>query len=158
MKKFRRILAFLVLCALIGISVFLYDKMGIGKSDEELIKERVEKFTDAYNSGNFEEAVESMDAKTRNTAKAVMNIGEGLFGGYTGYNIQGSDLFTLGVAISGDDELLKIQLANLSVEGASAMATGVLSYGAVQIEADFSFIKEGRDWYIKNIEETDSGL
>ena len=38
------------------------------------------------------------------------------------------------------------------------METGLLSYGAVQIEADFSFIKEGRDWYIKNIEETDSGL
>lgn len=145
---------FLFLCVLLALGIFLYDRLGLGKSDEELITECVENFTDAYNSGDFEKAIESMDAKTRNTAKAAMSLGEGIFSGYTGYSIKGSDLFSLGVATSGFEELLKIQLINITVVGDSASATGTLNYGDIQIDTNFSFVKEGRGWYIKSISDS----
>lgn len=150
MKKHGILKFFLVLCLVVS-GIILYETMGLGKSDRELIEERIEEFTEAYNTGDYEAVLESLDKKTRNTYKAAMNLGESLFSGYTGYGISGGDLFAMGVGTSGFEDLLKFQMDNLSITGEEALAEGTLNYGEDQMKINIIFVKEGRNWYIKEI-------
>ena len=47
----------------------------LGKSDEELIRDRMNTFLTAYNSGDLQGVLQCMDAKTRNTYQSALNIG-----------------------------------------------------------------------------------
>lgn len=150
MKKHGVLKSFLVLFLVVS-GIILYEKMGLGKNDRELIEDRIEEFTEAYNAGDYEEVLESLDKKTRNTYKAAMNLGESLFSGYTRYGISGGDLFALGVGTSGFEDLLEFQMDDLSIAGDEAWAEGTLNYGEDKMKIKIFFVKEGRTWYIKEI-------
>ncbi|MBQ8685277.1 MAG: hypothetical protein IJ514_03795 [Clostridia bacterium] len=124
------------------------------KTDEELIRERIDTFTTAFNDGDFEGVLDCFDAKTRNTLRASFNVMGGLFGGLTGFSFDLSDLFTLGVAMT-DGEVLAIEISEVSVSGAQAVAKGQMGYadiGQSSVEAVYVIlVKEEDGWFIQDM-------
>ena len=124
------------------------------KSDETLIEDRVNTFLTAYNSGDMEEVIACFDAKTRNTYKAAMNIGNGLIG-MTGFDVGIADLFGLGVALMSDEDVLKLDDMEISIISDNrAIVQGPLSYRENQKSysgtVKLLLVKENGDWYISN--------
>lgn len=122
------------------------------KSDETMIRERMAKFTRAYNAGDMEEVLECLDARTRNTYQAMLSIGNTLIG-KTGFSIDISDMFSLGVAIMSDEEV--IAFGNIEVSLASetkATVNATMEFGAdgekTESDVSFAMVKEDGDWYI----------
>lgn len=151
-KKFR--------CAvLVGLAAYMFSGCAGFKSDEQLITERIQDFTEAYNSGDFEETLKSMDSKTRNTYQAAADIGGSLFAGWSGLSLDYGDLFALGVGTAQADELMTIQIESVSIEGEEAVAVTQMDYevgfgyGTVSMKVEFELIKEKGDWYIKEMHD-----
>lgn len=126
------------------------------KSDEELIESRINNFLKAYNSGDIDAVLDCLDAKTRNTYKAAMNIGNVLIG-KTGFGFDLSDLFGLGVGLMSEDDILTISDTTINmVDDTKATVDVTLGYkdkmSDMQEKAFFTMIKEDNDWFIKNLE------
>ncbi len=128
------------------------------KSDEDLIRDRINAFLKAYNSGDISAVLDCMDAKTRNEYSAIVNIGSALLGksGLGGVSV--SDLFALGVggmsegdilSVSNEEiELIDSQNARVNVEMSYKDKVSQMNSGAV-----FTMVKEGDDWFIKDFKE-----
>lgn len=127
------------------------------KSDEELIKDRINSFMKAYNSGDMDGVSESLSSKTRAATKAIFSMAEAM-GGMLGMDgVSLSDLFSLGVAIAGDD-VLDVSIGNIDItdeENATVETTLSLSYGDLVEKTDYSIsfvmVKEDDDWFIDNM-------
>lgn len=145
--------------ALIGLAVCIFSGCVSVKSDEQLITDRIQEFTYAYNSGDFEETLKSMDSKTRNTYHAVADVGSSLFSSWSGVSLDYSDLFALGVGVAQTDELMTIQIESINIEGEEAVAAAQMDYdlgsdyGTVSMKIEFELVKEKNDWYIKDLHE-----
>ncbi len=126
------------------------------KTDEELVRERIDTFVTKYNDGDFEGVLECFDAKTRNTLQATFNVMGGLVGGLTGFSFDLGDLFTLGVAMMGG-EVLAIEVSEVSIDGANAVATAQMGYadiGEESIENVYIIlVKEEEDWFIQDMQD-----
>ena len=92
MKKLTIILLTIGLLAAVYYSGFF-------QSDEDKIEDRMNEFLAAYNAGDIKSVLESLDAKTRNTYSAYMNVGNALIG-LSGFGLDVSDLFALGISLS----------------------------------------------------------
>lgn len=126
------------------------------KTDEELVRERIDTFVTAYNDGDFEGVLACFDAKTRNTLEATFNVMGGLVGGLTGFSFDLGDLFTLGVALMGDGgEVLAIEVSEVSVDGEQAVAKGQMGFadiGSSSVEVVYVIlVKEEEDWFIQDM-------
>ncbi len=129
------------------------------KSDEELIRDRIDSFMKAYNSGDMDGVFESLDTKTRNATKAIFSMAEAM-GGMLGMDgVSLSDLFSLSVAVAGDD-VLDVTVSNINItdgENATVETTLSLGYGDLVSETDYSItfamVKEDGDWFISNMIE-----
>lgn len=124
------------------------------KTDEELIRERIDTFVTVYNDGDFDGVLECFDAKTRNTVKATFNVIGGLVGGLTGFSFDLSDFFSLGVAMV-DGEMLSIEVEQISINDKNAIVSAQMGYaniGATSKEAVcVILVKEKDDWFIQDI-------
>lgn len=124
------------------------------KTDEELIRGRIDTFVTVYNDGDFEGVLECFDAKTRNTLQATFNVLGGLVGGLTGFSFDLGDLFTLGIAMM-DGEVLAIEVDEISIDSDSAVVSAKMGYadiGQESVEVVYiMLVKEGEDWFIQDI-------
>ena len=126
------------------------------KSDNEMINSRISEFLSAYNDGDFEATVNCFDKKTRRQINATFNVTGSLLGSVTGVNIDLSDMFSLGIATSSEDDFLSIEISRIVMQSSEkATLIGTMSFSGVGSEqSDTVFIvmvKESDDWYINDI-------
>ncbi len=121
-------------------------------TNEELITGRIETFLTAYNDGDMEVVLECLDAKTRNAFQAMLNILGGLAGSAAGFNIDLSDLFSLGVSTTSGD-FMELEITDITViDSANATATTkmFLTGAGTQI-IYFEMVYENNGWYIHDM-------
>ena len=126
------------------------------KSDDELIRARIDQFQKSYNTGDIHAVLECMDAKTRNTYQAAMNVGNVLIG-KTGFGIALSDLFSLGIGALSEGDVLNLSDIRIHMTDSTHATVDVaLQYQDLlcenQEEAFFTMVKEDGDWFIINFE------
>lgn len=153
-RKIFAVLAVIVCFSLVAVFLAQY----FFKSDEQLINERIDKFLNAYNSGDMSGVVSCFDAKTRNQFQGILNIGNALIGGSTGFGINISDLFGISVGSVSDEDILKATDRVITFKSDSlATVTITLSYkdnySSMSDKAVLTMVKEGRDWFIKTFKE-----
>lgn len=123
------------------------------QNDETRIANRVDEMIAAFNSGDMEGVLDCYDAKTRNANKALLEIGNGLFG-MTGLEIGLTELFGLTVGLVSDGDLLVIDDMQISIDsnGTKATVELTLNYKDVSNEdtvyQQLTMVKENGDWYI----------
>ena len=120
------------------------------KTDEELIRERIDTFLTAYNDGDMEEVLNCLDAKTKNTFNALLNVMGGIAGGLTGFSFDLRDLFSLGVAIK-DGDFMTLNVSDITVSGSTAVATTSMSMPGGASIIYFKMIYENDGWYISDM-------
>ncbi len=124
-------------------------------TNEQQIKERIEKFSTAYNQGDMDAVLECLDAKSRNAMNAMLNLVGGIAGSLTGVDIDLRDLFSLGIYISSDD-FMKLQIGKITVtDSKNAVATTTMDLtGAGVGTIYFYMVYENGGWYIHDMTDT----
>ena len=153
MKKLAKLAALMLVLAMVAM-LFAGCESPF-RSDEEKIKDRMDDFISACNSGNLDDALDCLDKSSRNTYGAVFNIGNSLLGGLTGIDINVKDLMAVVFGLSPQD-LFKMQVQSIRINSEeSATVTVSLSItdpqtGEVvtQDGLEIPMIKEKWDWYI----------
>ena len=121
-------------------------------TNEELIEDRITAFVTAYNDGDMETVLSCLDAKTRNAFQAMLNILGGLAGSAAGFNIDLSDLFSLGVSTTSGD-FMELEITNVTVidsSNATATTEMFLTGAGTQI-IYFEMVYENNGWYIHDM-------
>ena len=140
--------------------VFLFFFTNIFKSDEDLIRERIEEFVSSYNNGDMEAVMDCFDQRTKSIMGATVGIGEALIGGAAGFDISMSDMFGLGAGLN-EGDMMKISNIQFTVpEGAERVSVNAeiqmsISFmGQSQSQSSpvqFEMVKEDGDWFIANM-------
>ena len=152
--------------SMIVIFAFCFCSCNLGvKSDEEKIRDRVEEFIFAYNSGDVDGAFDCLDAKSKQTYKAMMNIGNGLFGKLTGIDISVQDLFAIAVGVNGGD-ILSMDIKNIvitsettaTVDISTTLSLDGVGAGETNDNMQLQMVKEQGDWFIYAQADWDSIL
>lgn len=153
MKRIVNVVSVILMVAVLAVSMCgcIFEP----KTDEELIRERVDEFIFAYNSGDIEAAFDCFDAKSRKTYGAIFKIGGGLLKGFTGIDVDISDLFALAVGTTNED-LLSMEIHSIEITGeTTATVTLSMKYSDARVEVEESIdnmalnmVKEKGDWYI----------
>ncbi|MBQ3088821.1 MAG: hypothetical protein IJC36_04215 [Clostridia bacterium] len=157
--KFSKIAKWLIpLCVVVVVAVIaVFAGLGnIFKSDETLIRERIQAYEDACNNGDYEAMLECMDTETQALMEGTMSMMDGLFSEGTGLDIGMSDMFGMAGAMG---DFCNIEIENIEIDGEYATVTVVMSadvYGnsASTEEAELPMVKEGSDWYIGGLENS----
>lgn len=144
----KKMITWLLVCAILVVAAY---HGGFLKSDEQKIEDRMNDFLKSYNAGDMNGVLDSFDAKTRNTYKAAMNVGNSLIG-LTGFGIDMSDMFSLGIALSEGDALQFDDMQITIVSDTKATVRVTFRYQNIQEsytqKAKFTLVKEDNDWYI----------
>lgn len=151
------IIALLISALVIGsvVIVFCFTDLGnIFKSDEQLIRERIQAYEDACNNGDYEGMLDCMDGATRSLMESSMGILDGIFSEGTGLDFGMTDLFGF-AGLMGD--YCNIQITTITIDGDHATVDIIMSmdvYGMEQqsTEAQLPMVKENGDWYIGGID------
>ena len=138
----------LTMTLLMGCDSFL-------KSDEDLIRDRLDEFISACNSGDLDGMLDCLDKSSRKTYSAMFSIGNSLLGGLTGIEIDVRDLMAVIFGLSPQD-FFEMEIQDISLDSdETATATVSLSFTDPQtgekVREDglkLPMIKENRDWYI----------
>lgn len=119
------------------------------KSDEELIRERIQAFEDAYNDGDYDALLDCLDSSMRAATNISMNLMDGLKSDMIGFDIGMSDMFGL-AGLMGD--MCDIEIKDIRIEGDAAQVDIEMHlnmYGQSSSEAiTLPMTKEGRKWLI----------
>ena len=132
------------------------------KSDEQLIRERIESFVVAYNAADFEALAECLDTRNRKMLQSVFSIadsvGGALFKNITGVGLDISlnDIFGLAMGYAGDVTLIEIDVNEISVESdkkatVSVTMTSDIDPNPFEVVEALILVKEKDDWFIKDI-------
>ena len=140
-----------IILLIIGLLVAAGYCSGYFQSDEDKIENRMNEFLTAYNAGDIKSVLESLDAKTRNTYSAYMNVGNALIG-LSGFGLEVSDLFALGISLS-DGQTLSFEDMKITLLSDTKASVSVIMYyqeyqNKYSQRVQFSLIKENNDWYI----------
>ena len=147
---------------LVASFVFLFFFTNIFKSDEDLIRERIEEFVSSYNNGDMEAVMECFDQRTKSIMGATVGIGESLLGSATGFDVSMSDMFGLGAGLNEGDmmKLSNIEFTvpdgaeNVSVNAVITMSISFMGQSQSNSSSvQFEMVKEDGDWFISNIVE-----
>lgn len=143
----KKVMVILIVVAVIAVAYY----SGFLKSDEAKIEDRMNAFLSAYNSGDMDGVLESLDAKTRNTYKSVLSVGDTLIS-MTGVSIKNTDLFALGVGLTEGQTLRFIDMEIDVVSETKATVSATMLYHDLQESysknVKFTLVKENGDWYI----------
>ena len=122
------------------------------KTNEELIEERITAFLTAYNNGDMEGTMACLTTKNRNEMQALLDLLGGLSEALTGFSIDLSDLFSLGVAMESDD-YMKLNIQKIEIENSlSAVATATMELANEGEEAIYFIMAyENGGWYIEDM-------
>ena len=141
----------------IGLAFFLVVILSIsciacGPDNEELIKERITSFACAYNDGDMDTVLNSLDTETRSTLEAMLNLYNSLLGGLTGFNFDLRDLFTLGVNMTAGD-MMELRIEEILVKDQeNAIVVAVMDLGdSGEQTVYFIMVYENKGWYIHDI-------
>ena len=154
-KKWLKIAAPIVAGVIILIAI-IASLLGSGggftpkKTDEQLIRERIDTFLEAYNDGDMEEVLACLDEKTSNTFNALLNVMGGIAGGLTGVDIDLRDLFSLGVAIK-EGDFITLSVSEIKITSPSAVATTTTTLLGGTHTIYFVMTYENDGWYISNM-------
>ncbi|MBQ8567194.1 MAG: InlB B-repeat-containing protein [Clostridia bacterium] len=123
------------------------------KNNNELIEERINLFLTSYNDGDMDAVMSCLDAKSRNALQAIMNI----FGDITGFEIDLSDLFSLGIATSSGD-FMKLDIININIKDSkNAVVTTKMDLGYTKgTIVYFIMVYENEGWYISDMTDKKS--
>lgn len=168
MKSKTKVIIGIVAVVLVTIIVF-FGTLGMKNTDnggsqsstpptnEELIRERIETFLQAYNTGDFDGVLECLDAKTRNVFEAWLNILGGIAGSYTGIDVDLSDLFTLGISTSKGD-FMGLEINSISIsDNKNAVANTTMTMSGQTMTIYFKMIYENGGWYINDMTDKNIG-
>ncbi len=153
MKMSRKLIC-VFLCALL-VCVFFSSCLGEEQlTSEQLIKNRINEFLTAYNSGDMDAVMDCLDAKTRNAMNAMLNLLGGFIGSQAGFGIDLRDLFSLGIAIESDD-FMKLQITDITVKDSkTAVATTTMDLTGAGVETIyFHMVYENDGWYISDMSD-----
>ena len=127
------------------------------QTDEQKIKECIDKFMIAYNAGDIEEVLHCMDSKTQTKYKSALNLTNSLLG-KTGLGVNMSDMFSFAANILSEEDFSEISDLDINIiSNNDAEAYTVLSFndnlsnGEMSEEVCFVMKKEGSDWFIHDI-------
>ena len=123
------------------------------KTDSEKIEERINEFSSAYNSGDFDGVLDCLDSKTRNTLRATLNITQGI----TGMKFNISDLFSVSVGVMSENDILNLKILKINItDKENATVNATMNYkDKIQQQSNnvvFTMVKEKGNWYIKDLE------
>lgn len=139
----------LLILALICVVAYLIFGTSLFKSDEDKIRDRIDSFATAYNTGDMDETIECLDAKTRNMYQSIL----GIAGSFLPVDL--GDLFGLSVGVVSEGELLQIHVKQIQIQGDTAKAYADMRYediyGQQSDAVIFIMVKESNDWFIKDI-------
>ncbi len=150
-KGLRYLIIFIAISVTITIALYA---SGFFKSDEDLIRERIESFESDYNSGDFEAVLENFDARTRNALSAVFNmVGFSADIGNLGFSADYGDLFAIGTATAMGNGL-HFEIVSIEIVGDKATAHVILhdntqASGGSE-PGTFELVKEDNDWFIRD--------
>lgn len=136
------------------VVVLVMDPWNFFKSDEDLIRERIQAYEDACNAGDYEGMLECMSSDARAMTDGYMGILDGIFSESTGLGFGMTDLF----GISGSmGDFYDIEIKDIKIDGDHAIVTVVMSadmYGMSSStqEAELPMVKEDSDWFIGGID------
>lgn len=138
---------------LILVVMILLSGCSLFKSDEQKMKDQINRFITAYNSGDAEGMIDTLDSQSRQVAKASLGIADSLIGTLTGIGISVKDVFTLCINFSGDFDRLTITSFDDFQILASAATVTVSVVGEKSGEEEtqtaiFKMKQENDDWYI----------
>ena len=128
-----------------------YNPLNVFKSDEELIRERVEEFETAYNNTDWDAMMDCMDESTRAMMEMVMGFADSIMSEAIGFDMAMSDMFAMrGLMLEG--EFCEMEVVDIQINGDTARVTVRMTvdmYGySDSEEMMLPMVKEGNDWYI----------
>lgn len=126
----------------------------IFKSDETLIRERIQAYEEACENGDYEGMLDCMDPGTRALMESSMGLMDGILSDSSGLGIGMTDMFGF-ASMLGD--FLTIEIKDIQIDGDTAMVKIVMKvsiFGMTQSaeETELPMVKEGGDWYIGGVE------
>ena len=130
------------------------------KSDEELIRERIEVFCTTYNDGDFEGVVNCLDNKTRNTIKKTAEFADGLISIFGDKTVDSFQLFSalwgVSIGVISEDDYMTVEILAVDVtsEKKAVVTTEMAFSDTTTAEiAYFKMVREEDGWYIGDITE-----
>ena len=118
------------------------------KSDEDMIKDRINKYISCANNADMDGMLKCFNSATRSAMESMLN----LLGDYAGVNLK--DMMNLG-ALFGSSEYYSMSvdsIDNIQINGDNATADVTMSAtvnGSTQTASDsLPLVKEDGDWYI----------
>lgn len=147
-------LKWLVALAVVAATVFAvihFDLLDLVKSDETLIRERIEAFEKAYNQADWDGIMECLDGPTQAMMELTVGFADGLMSELGGIDIGLEDMFSLGgLFMTGDN--FQIEIENIVIEGNYATVTVVMNMNMYEVseseEMELPMVKVDNDWYI----------
>lgn len=122
------------------------------RTDEEKIRDRLDDFVMALNSGDADAALECLDSRSRNMYNAVFNIGQSIVGAFIGFDINVKDVFALAIGLNGGDVFsMEIRELNITSGTTATVTLAATAQVAGQSESEvlrLDMVKEKNDWYI----------
>ena len=133
---------------------FLIFGTNLFKSDETLIRERIQAYEDASNDGDMDAMLDCMDSETKALMEGTMDLMDGLFQEGSGMDFGMSDMFGFAGAMG---DFFKVEITNIEIEGNYATVSVIMSadmygYSEETEETELPMVKEGGDWYIGGME------
>ena len=133
---------------------FLIFGTNLFKSDETLIRERIQAYEDACNDGDMDAMLDCMDSETQALMEGTMGFMDGLFQEGSGMDFGMSDMFGFAGAMG---DFFKVEITNIAIEGNYATVSVIMSadmygYSEETEETELPMVKEGGDWYIGGME------
>lgn len=151
----RWLIPAIILAAAVAAVVLILTLTGVvGKSDEELIRERIAAFEEAYTSGDYDGMMDCLDSQMQAATEMSMGLMDGLMGEMTGFDlgVGMSDMFGL-VGIMGD--FADFVIDGIEIDGDNAVVTLTMNmnmYGeTMSDQTALPMVKEKGDWYIGGV-------
>lgn len=153
MKTTRIRLAALLLAAVTLLSLLSGCDLFQKKSDEELIRDRINTFVEDYNNGDWDGVLDSMTASKRNTLKAMFNV---VMRFMPDYLPSMDELFSLSIA--GMSSNIRAEIQELrKVSDTAAEVDVIFTYSDTRTSKTspvrFYLKKEKRNWFIDDLKD-----
>ena len=157
-KRFApwKLIVILAAVAVIAAAVVLLIHFNVFKSDETLIRERIQALEDAYNQADMDGVMDCFDESTRAAAEMMMGAADGIFSNATGLDLGLGDLAQAGGVLL-DGHNFKIHIDGIKQDGDTAIVTITLEVNLLGFsnseQTQLPMIKVKGDWFIGGILE-----
>lgn len=146
MKK-SILLKLVVFVLIAGIGAGTTYFMFFNKTDEEKITDRIDAFTEAYNSGDIDACLNCFDSRSKNALKGLTKLGNSVLG----FDL--SDLF--GISVASQDVSISQKVKSITIDSeTSATVVAELYYSGDYASKEsttthtFKMKKEKNNWFI----------